>query len=418
MRLLALWLGKFAYIGLRMAGSSGAALPGLITERLYPKTLSRTMATLPNGVIVVTGTNGKTTSTKMLSHILAGQYRVLTNPTGSNFTRGVVASIVKSSNWLGKLNYDVAVIELDEAYAAKFVEQYKPEYSLVLNVMRDQMDRFGEIDHTARLLKNVVQATTKTVILNADDPRVMGMASSASCKVKTFGVSEQLREVFITDDEMYRADKIGNRKNKANAELISLEGGSTKFTLDDDLLDIKLDFFGVYNSQNAVAVALTANVFGVENNNIIDALRTIKPAFGRGESIIVGNKTIILQLVKNPGGFRQALMGGLQVDATKTAVVINDNYADGRDVSWLWDVDFKEQLKGKIITSGSRAYDMAIRLTYDEVSVDLIEPTLDKLINELLTNPATKETVLIYSTYTAMLDIRSKISKKTDLEEF
>ena len=197
MRLLALWLGKLIYFGLRIIRRRGSALPGLVVEKIYPDFLNKTLAKLPNGVIVITGTNGKTTSTKMLAHILNANNRVLTNSTGSNFTRGIIATTIHHSKLTGKLPYDIAVIELDEAYAALFADSFRPRGLVVTNIMRDQMDRFGEIDKTAKLIQKVVEKTTEFVVLNRDDARVAKLASFTKSQVFYFGVDPSLRHFIL-----------------------------------------------------------------------------------------------------------------------------------------------------------------------------------------------------------------------------
>ena len=197
-------------------------MPGLVVEKLHPNFMAQSLAKIPDGVIVVTGTNGKTTTTKMLTYVLRQNKRVLTNPTGSNFLRGIIASLLQHSNWSGALPYDVAVIELDEAYAAKFVEQFKPRGTVVLNVMRDQMDRFGEIDYTAELINKVVKKTTEFVVLNRDDPRVLAMANNINCQVIWFGVASNLRDLFKNDDELHDTNKNIGTTKKADIELTNI----------------------------------------------------------------------------------------------------------------------------------------------------------------------------------------------------
>ncbi|MDT4977324.1 MAG: hypothetical protein QOG98_3082, partial [Pseudonocardiales bacterium] len=148
MNLLAVWLGKLTLMALRALGRRGNALPGLVVEKVFPSFLARAMARLPEGVVVITGTNGKTTTTKMIATILGERYRVLTNVTGSNFVRGAITATVEHATWSGELPYDVAVFELDEAWAVRFVALVPPRRAQLLNVMRDQVEGFGEIDST------------------------------------------------------------------------------------------------------------------------------------------------------------------------------------------------------------------------------------------------------------------------------
>jgi UDP-N-acetylmuramyl tripeptide synthase len=415
MKLLAIYAGKITYVLLRMIGRMAGTLPGLIAEKIDPNILSDSLSKLLKGVVVVTGTNGKTTTTKILTEMLSRKYRVLTNPTGSNFTRGIAAAVVSKSTLAGRLNYDIAVIELDEAYAVKFVEKIQPDYSIILNVTRDQMDRFGEIDHTAKLLETVVKKTKKAVFLNADDNRVRPMKLVAPGKVYYFGVSNTLSHIFVNDENLHTAEK-QSRQQTVDAELISLKNELTTFSIGNDTLSVKLNFFGLYNSQNAVAASLMANKLGIDNKQISDALSTTSPAFGRGEIFDLGSNTIIVQLVKNPAGFRQALIGSLSTDSDITCLVINDNYADGRDVSWLWDVEFSQYIKSPtVITSGHRAYDMSVRLAYDDIMVTETISDLGEFVN-YVKNQHNKN-IIIFTTYTAMLKLRSMFGKIADLEE-
>lgn len=418
MRIFALWLGKLAYILMRITKHHGAALPGLVAEKICPRFLSSSLDQLPEGVVIITGTNGKTTSTKMLSAVLKNQMRVLTNPTGSNFTRGVASAIVKHSKLNGKLPYEIGVFELDEAYAAKFADEYSPRATIVLNVMRDQMDRFGEIDHTAKLISKIVSKTTGFVVLNQDDQRVSNMKDIAKSQVSFFGVSEKLRNLYKNDDELHNVEKIDSKTKKVDCLLESIDAnGAASFVINNEELSVNLKASTTYNALNAAAVILTASTLGLSNEGIIGYLANVKPAFGRGEHIKIAGKKCILQLVKNPGGFRQALISGKSLNNDATMIVINDDYADGRDVSWLWDVDFKSIDTKQVITSGKRAADMALRLKYDEIPVDLIEPELTTALKHLLESIKEGQTAVIYTTYTAMLKLRKIISKITEVEK-
>jgi len=418
MRLLALITGKIILSILQLIHRRGAALPGLVVERLFPAFLARSLNLLPQGVVIVTGTNGKTTSTKMLTHVLRSEYRVLTNPTGSNFVRGIIASIVQHSKWSGALPYDIGVFELDEAYAARFVELYKPRATIVLNVMRDQMDRFGEIDHTARLLTSVVRKTTDFAILNADDDRVSEMQNHTKARVFMFGVDASLRSIFKTDDELHNDVITARNTSFVAAKLKGFDDSNVAtIELDGQVLKTPLAARGTYNAQNATAVCLAASLLKIDVESITTRISEVSPAFGRGEHIIVGKKKVILQLVKNPGGFRHALLSGAQHKQAATMIAINDDYADGRDVSWLWDVDFIHGgVTGDVITSGVRATDMALRLKYDGLTTQLVQQNLSTALDDLLSRGSGDATVLIYSTYTAMLELRRLLAQKTEVE--
>ncbi|WEV72576.1 MurT ligase domain-containing protein [Bifidobacterium sp. ESL0790] len=193
----------------RLLHHGGSAFPGKVVEGIDPGFLARTLGQLPYGVVLVSGTNGKTTTTRMVASILRDLgLKVFTNPTGSNFTRGVVSALLTEVSAGGRLDADIAVLELDEAYAVHFVRQVKPRYSLLLNVMRDQLDRFGEIDNTARLLGHVAEATTDTVVLNREDRRISALAAQVpqGTQVRYFGLSDDLRALFPSDDDMHDSE--------------------------------------------------------------------------------------------------------------------------------------------------------------------------------------------------------------------
>jgi UDP-N-acetylmuramyl tripeptide synthase len=401
------WVGKSVQASLRLAGRAGGTLPGKVVESLDAGYLARRLGTLPDGVTIVSGTNGKTTTTKMLAHVLSGRYRVLTNPTGSNFTRGAVAAVLDASTWGGRLDDDLAVFELDEAYAARFVEQVAPHRVVVLNVLRDQMDRFGEIDHTARLLGRAVAAATGEVVLNRDDPRVAALADLARVPVRWFGVAPELRTVFRSDDELHADSPLPAERGvqvPVTAELRSYDPAGSQYEVQGEVLTIALRAEGAHNAANAAAVIAAAVGQGMSPAAVATRLAEVPPAFGRGESVTLRGRTVVLQLAKNPGGFRLALLSQRSRPADVSVVAINDDYADGRDVSWLWDVDFTSlrDTRGPVLTAGTRAADMALRLAYDEVPVaEQVTDVVDALDRAVQAAPADGR-VVIYTTYTAM----------------
>jgi len=402
---LAVWVGKATLGLLRLLGRRGNALPGLVVEKLFPRYLTRAMARLPEGVVVVTGTNGKTTTTKMVATILAEKYRVLTNDTGSNFVRGAITATVEHAGWSGRLPYDVAVFELDEAWAVRFVAAVPPKRALLLNVMRDQLDRFGEIDMTARLLGKVAAATTRHVVLNRDDERVAKLASLTQADVSYYGVSAELRELFPTDEELY-GGPIHYAAQQTTAELLRLPATDQplRMRIGSSEHDIELRAEGPHNAQNATGAAALGLTFGLDDTTIARGLAAVSPAFGRGQRFDVDGRNVVLQLVKNPAGFRQTLRTLDTISADAIVVVINDDYADGRDVSWLWDVEFGALARhpARVSTSGTRAADMALRLRYDEVDTSEVEADPEKAVRSAVASVADGGTVVVFSTYTAM----------------
>ncbi|MBL8158883.1 DUF1727 domain-containing protein [Candidatus Saccharibacteria bacterium] len=410
----------------------GSALPGLLIEKLEPAFLSEALGQLPEGVILVSGTNGKTTTTKMITELLeASGLRVFTNRTGSNFTRGVVSALIEAVNKDGTLPYDIAVLELDEAHAVKFAAQAKPRISVFLNVLRDQLDRFGEIDYTARLLGDVAAETTEMVILNYDDPLIKRLAKNVQPGVKTvfFGAHDNLHHLFLSD-EMLGAVNAGKPKAAAkksttanqdtDVELCAFKDQLVGFRVGSKVYKSELKVSGFYNYLNAAAAISTVRQVkprvGVET--WLKALTKVEPAFGRGERVMHHGKPLEFVLVKNPAGFRLALASaGTAASTEATMIAINDNFADGRDMSWLWDVDFSS-LKdhGVAMISGVRAYDMALRLQYDAVTVGDIEPDTAKAFKAMLSKHGGKP-MRIYCTYTAMLKLRRQAEKELRMEK-
>jgi UDP-N-acetylmuramyl tripeptide synthase len=399
----------------------GSALPGLFVEHIYPDFIKHTLADLPLGVVVISGTNGKTTTTKMVVELLQGHgLKVFTNRTGSNFSRGVAAALLSDIDMKGQLHADIAVLELDEAHAVNFVDKIPPRYSLILNVMRDQLDRFGEIDHTTNLLRHIANATTNKVILNREDKRIAGIAKSLnSKKVGFFGLDESLLQFFPNDDELH--GKTSNTANPIKADVVLSKFGnnSATFIVNDKTATTRLKLNGIYNVYNAAAaLALVYGILGKDANQdeIIRSLAKVTPAFGRGESLTVNGQPLELVLVKNPSGFRLGLKSFKPNDYA-TMIAINDNYADGRDMSWLWDVDFTSLAEtGVVEVSGIRAYDMALRLFYDEVKIMNVDTDLNKALKKFIKNSAGDKPMRIYCTYTAMTAIRKSLSKITKVE--
>ena len=437
-------IGRAVRHASRLLHHGGSALPGKVVERIDPGFLARTLSSLPYGVVLVSGTNGKTTTTRMVASMLSDMgLRVFTNPTGSNFTRGVVSSLLTQVSTFGHLHADIAVLELDEAYAVHFVRQVRPRYALLLNVMRDQLDRFGEIDNTARLLAHVARATTGTVVLNREDPRIARRASEVQLgvQVRYFGLSQALRSYFPSDDDIHNTDM-----QAAEVQTAEVQAATSSATYDPDRLNadvtlthvgdheatyriadrdiatsVKLE--GVYNLFNAAAAATVVRAVTADtpqgvasDDNLIASLSRVTPAFGRGETISVGGTPVELLLVKNPMGFRLSL-ASFPPAGHDTMIIINDEYADGRDMSWLWDVDFTGlRGTGVAAVSGTRAWDMALRLEYDQVPVKHVDTDVEQAVADFVAaDPTTPKR--IYCTYTAMLRTRAKLSHITNVAD-
>lgn len=418
-------IGKIIQAISRLKGG-GSALPGLVMEKINPNFISSMLKGLKYGVVVVSGTNGKTTTTKMVVELLESQgLNVFSNKTGSNFVRGVGAAILSEANWNGKLDADIAVLELDEAHATHFVKLIQPRYSLLLNVMRDQLDRFGEIDYTAELLHKIGENTSGSVVLNANDSFLGKKEFSKDfSKVVKFGFNQKLADFFPNDDEIHlKNSKKSLRKISANVLLEDFSNNTAKISWGGKTDEFKLKISGIHNVLNlTAAIALVEEIqntekLKIDRQKMICAAEEIQPAFGRGEKIKVNGKEIEIILVKNPAGFRINLQN-FKPEYFETMIAINDNYADGRDMSWLWDVDFSVlKHAGVQAISGSRAYDMALRLFHDDVEFE--EDNINCNIAESVVDFIKKgeKDKRIYATYTAMLEIRKELSKISEVEK-
>lgn len=472
-------IGKAVRAVSRLRGG-GSSLPGLVVERFDPGFLLRTLRQLPLGVLVVSGTNGKTTTTRMIAQMLTRLgLQVFTNPTGANYVRGVISSLLPAVTLSGRISADIAVLELDEAYSVRFVRQVQPRYAVLLNVLRDQLDRFGEIDTTSRLLAHDAAATSGTVILNREDRLIRCLAACVrkSAHIRWFGVSSPTLRALFPDDERLQAGVpsglaprdarfvaaptaashlSGNSSPSSHPEnasplpeadvlLSDIGTGSADYTFDGMTRPVFLHVSGAYNMFNAAAALAAvravitdagrlANAADARKRlsipriaryrrfasqgvpELLRALSSVTPAFGRGENLTVGGSPLELVLVKNPAGFRLALHTPME-KGTQTMIAINDHYADSRDMSWLWDVDFSPLIpSGKsqgtvAVVSGVRAWDMALRLRYNGIRADHVDQDLSSALSTFLkTNPGAPKK--IFCTYTAMLALRHLLSQR------
>ena len=358
--------------------------------------------------------------------------KVFTNRTGSNFVRGVLASLLTEVDAAGRLDADIAVLELDEAHAVHFVARVRPRACLLLNVMRDQLDRFGEIDYTASLLHSIAKATSDVVVLNGDDPRLAAPAflEGVSARVVSFGTGEDLRSLFLSDDDL-RTGQTGPRAHQDESQipgprvtLEAIDGQRATVRVDGASHEVDFAIPGVHNLLNAcAALGVVLEVLGEDADlpGLLATLGTVQAAFGRGEVLTLDGRPVQLSLVKNPAGFRMGLLSAAaQAQSGEVVVVaINDEYADGRDMSWLWDVDFAALRPGGVaVVTGVRAWDMALRLRYDDVEVTDVEPDLRKAVALMRRVAAdTDRPMRIFTTYTAMLALRSILGEMTDVEE-
>jgi UDP-N-acetylmuramyl tripeptide synthase len=433
---------KTSYTLSRMFGrGDGSALPGLVAEKLDPGALRKLGQNLSEGSIVITGTNGKTTTTKMLLDILrAAGRRVVTNRSGSNLSRGILASLIEQSSISGKVAGNLGLFEVDEASMPAVCARLQPKIVVILNLFRDQLDRYGELDSTAKLLGDTISMLGAEIYLNADDPLVSSLADYVEDrdKVHFFGVQAAdtrklaydlaadsthcphdgralvYRRTFFGHIGHYRCPG-GDFKRPVPQTAIADYREGHAVVIDDAV--IKLPLPGLYNAYNALAAFAVAQGLEINPKVSVQALESTEAAFGRVERLEMNGRHVYILLVKNPTGFNQVIQTFLIGRPGALMLAINDNFADGRDVSWLWDVAI-EELRGAehhIIASGIRASDMALRLKYAGLESD-VESDLEAGLEKTLAGVAEGETVYVLPTYTAMLELRQIMAASSDIK--
>jgi UDP-N-acetylmuramyl tripeptide synthase len=443
----AVWAGKATGSVSRITRrGGGTTLPGDVARAIDPRILTELTQDLTQGSVVVTGTNGKTTTSRLIAWLLEGTgKRVVSNRAGANLIFGVTAAALTRTGADGRLKADWGVFEIDEASLPKAVDEIQPKATLLLNLFRDQLDRYGELESIARKIEKALSAGTLNhedarVILNADDPRVAEIGLNLPAKPLWFGLddesvaSKQLPHaadartcpkcgsslvfdaVYVGHDGVYRCpnDDFERPKPDIAATSITLRGfDSIAMTINGTRIEMPLG--GLYNVYNVVAAYATGCSLGLDGAYIAERLKTFRAAFGRQERIDFRGRHLILVLSKNPAGFNETVRTAVDMAHGKNFILgLNDRKADGTDVSWIWDVDF-EQLRGKaksVIPAGNRAHDLAVRLKYAGVEAE--EPQTDpgKALDALIKNTNEGDTAHVLSTYTAMLDLRAELVRR------
>lgn len=415
------WLGKALVFVTRLRGG-GSALPGLVVERLDARFVQRCADSFED-VVLVAGTNGKTTTTKMIRRIFEDNGRsVVNNAAGSNMPRGVISSLLTAMDWRGNIAADTGLFEVDEGFITGVAEALRPQAIVVLNLLRDQLDRYGELDRTAQLISDSLP-WAEHAVLNGDDPRVAALGEQAN-GVIVFGAADDIRARVPSDDALYQGGDagIGEAADKV-VEVVAVNpvdaGQEITVRVEETTYTAHLQMAGVFNAYNGAAALAVAYGFGIDMASAARSLAGVSPAFGRSEHIRIGDKTVTLLLVKNPAGFNQIIDTYLRGEPDAPALLaINDNYADGRDVSWLWDVNM-ERLSGdkrRLIASGIRAHDMALRLQYAELEAEPIVDC-DEALERLVASVPDGGHGFIVPTYTAMRTLRKLLRQYASLEE-
>jgi UDP-N-acetylmuramyl tripeptide synthase len=417
-----------------MRRGNGSTWPGEVALRLNPLILQSFLPIVKKKIILVAGTNGKTTTSKMIVHILqqkeeSGKRKVIYNPSGANLLNGLVSAFIYSADWSGGISADYAVLEVDEATLSQVLGQMdwktiQPEKVTIvlLNLFRDQLDRYGEVDSIARRWEEYLTVLPKevTLVLNADDPQIAYLGTRTKADVKYIGIDkpdQYLKTADHATDSTYCVNCGAKLSYKgiyfSHIGIWSCPSCGLKRPK-AHVYNMYSPLPGLYNEYNTYSAAAAVESAGYSVQEITEALKDFTPAFGRQEELQVGSKTIKLFLSKNPAGFNASIRAVLDLKPTVIMMSLNDRIPDGRDVSWIWDVDFEMiPEKIKLIATGDRAYDMGVRLKYTgdwkyEERISVFED-VKEAINQGLEQIGEGETLFILATYSAMLEVRKII---------
>ena len=440
----ALLAGRMAAgLSRQLGRGGGTVIAGHVVPRIDPTALTTITRRLRLGSVIVSGTNGKTTTTRLISHILRGAgVRPLHNRAGANLVTGLVTAVTQQTALNGRPRADLGLFEVDEATVPAALRHIRPRVVLLTNLFRDQLDRYGEVHFVADLWTAALAGlpADATVVLNADDPLVANLGRDRATAPLRFGVGDLTAGTadvpHASDARLcplcgaaltytiafyghlghYACTGCGAARPRPDVEAsrVDLVGdGASVVTMRTPRgkLEARLSLPGLYNVYNALAATAACLALGQDLDAIKRGLESFTAAFGRLERIAVEGRELFLALVKNPVGFGEVLRTILQSPGERNLlIVINDLYADGTDVSWLWDVDF-ERLQGRVahaVCAGLRAEDMAVRLKYAGVPTESIrvQSDLRLALREALDRTPPGQTLHVLPTYTAMLQVR------------
>jgi lipid II isoglutaminyl synthase (glutamine-hydrolysing) len=412
----------FIVRSLRLGAAS--VLPGSIARRIEPRLLQLLSQQVKNGVILIAGTNGKTTTALLLCTILERKgFRVTHNSTGANLENGLMTALLESTNLLGTLNADYAILEVDENIVPRVLTPLQPRIILCLNLFRDQLDRYGEVDTISKRWTKVISTLpAETVVIpNADDPTLSNLGQQLPQRVLFFGLNEPehyLEAIPHAVDSIY-CPKCGHSLDYKGVYLSHLGDftcpkcgfSKSKPTLESS--EWSQILVGLYNKYNTLAAATAAIELGVDETTIRDTINNFQAAFGRAEDLVINGKRVQILLSKNPVGTNETIRVVTQSTDKTTLLVLNDRTPDGTDVSWIWDVDTEKLVErgGTLVVSGDRVYDLALRLRYSQKSPEsnlnlIVEEDLRQAIATALEHTPENETLHILPTYSAMLEVR------------
>lgn len=427
---------KLLIIAGRLAGKKGSSAPGGIALKISPFVLKDLAKQVKKDIIVVCGTNGKTTTNNLIYTLLKSKgYNVVGNIIGANMLPGIACSFIEHASFLGKLNADYAAIECDEASLRRIVPYVTPNKIIITNLFRDQLDRFGEVDITISLLNEALSKLPEAkLILNGDDPLSAHFGKNKNCTY--FGIDEccnlSMRETkegrncaFCGEELSYNfahysqlgdyfCEKCGFKRPKLNfsAKDIEMTDG-LKFNVynENQKYPFNLNYRGFYNIYNILASIAALKECGEDISNLEDVFKAYKPQIARMEPFVINGKTAVLNLAKNPAGFNQAI-ATVASDTRKKDILIalNDGAGDGIDVSWIWDVDFEKLINSNvesITASGIRKDDLALRLKYAGFKNINVKENNKQTLSDVISGGGDVAYILV--NYTAMFGTQTNL---------
>jgi lipid II isoglutaminyl synthase (glutamine-hydrolysing) len=419
----------------------GTTVPGKLLSKLDPGAIDRLSARLPLGSAVISATNGKTTTAAMAASILSERFRLAHNSSGANLVSGVASTLLDARA------AELGLFEVDEAALPEVLVRVKPRAVCLGNLFRDQLDRYGELEHVAERWRSAVRALPEDAALavNGDDPQVGELARERP-KALVFGVDDpsaarpslqhaadskycvrcgapyEYDAAYVGHLGDYCCPACGHSRPPLNVvardiALNGLESVSFRLVTPAGASVVRLRVPGLYNVYNALAAASLALSLGAALNEIVAGIESFNAAFGRFERISVGDRGLLMLLIKNPAGANEALRTIVDGGAPAVAVIaLNDAIADGRDVSWIWDVDFEPLIPGltRLVATGDRAAELALRFKYgglDAGAIDVLPSLAAALDRGLALTPPGGELVVL-PTYTAMLALRQIVGDR------
>ncbi len=416
----------------------GTTVPGKLLWKLDPDAIDRLAARLPLGSAVISATNGKTTTAAMAASILRERFRLAHNSSGANLVSGVASTLLDARA------AELGLFEVDEAALPEVLSRVKPKAVCLGNLFRDQLDRYGELEHVAEGWRAAVRALPAAAALavNGDDPQV-GELARERAEALVFGVDDpsaarislqhaadskycvrcgapyEYLAVYVGHLGDYRCPACGHSRPPLNVvarevALNGLESVSFRLFTPSGEQTIRLGVPGLYNVYNALAAASLALSLGAALEEIVSGLESFSAAFGRFERITVGDRGLLMLLIKNPAGANEAVRTIVDAGAPAVAVIaLNDAIADGRDVSWIWDVDFEPLIGGlaRLVATGDRAAELALRFKYGGLDANAIEvvPSLEAALDRGLELTPPGGELVVLPTYTAMLALRQVV---------